>query len=62
MPHFAPITEQQVFDFYQTIPQPPTDVRVLAVIEMPVPAEPAPFYGLWLPKRMREDLSRRQGR
>lgn len=63
MPHFAPITEQQVFDFYQTIPQHPTDVRVLEVIEMTAaPAEPESFYGLFLPQRLREDLSRPNGR
>ncbi len=62
MPHFAPITEQQAFDF--DIPQHDRSTRLLETLPFPPgpTPEPEPFYGLFLPQRLREDLSRRHRR
>ncbi|WP_274643777.1 hypothetical protein [Pseudomonas serbica] len=54
------MTEQLCFDF--DTPQHDRSTRLLDTLPFP-PAptpEPAPFYGLFLPKRLRDDLSRRR--
>jgi hypothetical protein len=62
------LTHQFCLDFSTPVPhdqalEHPQPVRVLEVIEMTAPpAAPELFYGIFLPQRLREDLSRRNRR
>ncbi len=60
------ITEQFSFDFSapliddHSITQ-PSPGRVLAVLETPTLSAEQPQYGVFLPKRMRDEISRNNG-
>jgi hypothetical protein len=62
MSDLSQLTEQQAFDFDQISQQHPAEFSALTTIVMTTPAEQVIQYGIFFPKRIRDDLSRRNRR